>query len=134
MSDSQAERADAPEWAITRNGSVREAADATKMALRDYGLNGNDSAAFDFGAGFMRGVEYGKLLATPSAIAQPPVTKERIQKVAETLGEAIAGESDFKSWGHGYRQDENGKYTIPNVPEIAFEFARALLQANGAKS
>jgi hypothetical protein len=58
-----------------------------------------------------------------------PMTKERIQKVAETLGEAIAGESDYESWGHGYRQDENGKYTIPVVPEIAFVFARALLEA-----
>ena len=67
----------APEWAITRNGVVREVADATKMALRDYGLKGNDSGAFDFGAGFMRGIEYGKLLAMPASPAASVLTDEQ---------------------------------------------------------
>lgn len=54
-----------PDWAVTRAGSARDDADALKMAMRDYGMNDDNSAAFDFGAGFMRGIALGRaLLAT----------------------------------------------------------------------
>lgn len=52
-----------PEWALARSGSIRAASDAAKMALRDYGLKGKDSGAFDFNAGFQYGTTYGKAIA-----------------------------------------------------------------------
>ncbi|WP_238400632.1 hypothetical protein [Burkholderia thailandensis] len=60
-----------PDWAVTRAGSARDDADALKMAMRDCGMNDDNSAAFDFGAGFMRGIALGRALL---AAHREPVT------------------------------------------------------------
>ncbi|GAB7525369.1 hypothetical protein [Paraburkholderia sp. 2C] len=75
-----------PEWAITRSGDVRTDADAQKMAMRDYGLKHGDSlaSAFDFGAGFVRGVAFGRATApVPPAADAKDAQGEPIYQVAE---------------------------------------------------
>ena len=72
LAPSVAAGAPMPEWGTTRDGAVRADADAQKMAMRDFGLKDRgDSAAFDFGAGFSRGVAFGRATApvAPAAVA-----------------------------------------------------------------
>lgn len=53
-----------PSWGLTRTGVIRSDVDAQKMALRDYGAKPGGSAEFDFGAGFSRGVQFGRATAS----------------------------------------------------------------------
>lgn len=55
------------------------------------------------------------------------LTDEEITRIAETLPDPKFG--GFMSWGsYGYRQDENGEFSIANVPTyVVLPFARALL-------
>ncbi|MCS6509499.1 hypothetical protein NX907_28455, partial [Burkholderia thailandensis] len=48
----EAEGMPLPEWAVTRSGSIRDDSDAQRMAMRNYGLKGDDSGAFDFFSAF----------------------------------------------------------------------------------
>lgn len=69
-----------PSWGLTRTGTVRTQDDAQKMALRDFGLKPGDSGAFDFGAGFQRGVVFGRATASlgvPRTVwSKKPPTKQ----------------------------------------------------------
>jgi hypothetical protein len=70
------------------------------------------------------------LAALPVKPQPKPLTDEQLRKIGETLGKRITGMSDYESWpGMGYRKDEAGAYSVPNVPEIAIRYARAVLAA-----
>lgn len=56
----------------------------------------------------------------------PMLTGEAINKLGETLGERVPGHADYLSWGQGYRADESGRHTIPNLPANLIPFARAV--------
>lgn len=58
------------------------------------------------------------------------LTDEQICRIAETLPKPETGiPEDYPSWGCGYRQDAEGNYTIPILPESVIPFARALLSS-----
>jgi hypothetical protein len=65
-----------------------------------------------------------RLLAAPKP-ASSGLTLETIQRIAET----VRDEYGNRTWGQGYRQDEQGRYTIPKLPAVFDDFARALLAA-----
>ncbi|CAB3733041.1 hypothetical protein LMG22037_05761 [Paraburkholderia phenoliruptrix] len=71
-----------PSWGLTRTGVVRSDDDAQKMALRDFGAKPGDSAEVDFGAGFSRGVQFGRATASADVPAfawtkEPPSEQGR---------------------------------------------------------
>jgi hypothetical protein len=55
------------------------------------------------------------------------LTIERVREIAENIRGAEWNEN--RTWGQGYRQDAQGKYTIPKLPLVFDDFARALLAA-----
>lgn len=60
------------------------------------------------------------------------LTDEQIIKIAETLPDREwnakhPGDKALRSWGQGYREDGDGRYAIPRVPDVCIQFARALL-------
>jgi hypothetical protein len=55
------------------------------------------------------------------------LTVEDIREIAEKIP-CSAGKG-FASWGTGYRKDESGKYTVPQLPGVFEQFAHALIEA-----
>lgn len=64
-----------PEWGVARDGRQRADSDASKMAKRDYGIKPGDSGAFDFDAGFQRGIVFGRATAR-QGVVPPQWSKE----------------------------------------------------------
>ena len=61
--------------------------------------------------------------------AYEPLTDDSIKKIGETMGAQVPGVSDYDSWGLGYREDDAGRYSIPNLPLNVIPFARAVERA-----
>lgn len=98
--------------------------DEERSQLWEAGPGGGCSRALD--AERERDALRAALDAAQAPREVPRLTGEAINKLGETLGERVPGHADYLSWGQGYRADESGRHTIPNLPANLIPFARAV--------
>lgn len=108
---------------------------ATEGKDRGLDLSAIEDAAFTKGVNttpaeraMLQRIAPNKFPATVPAVAGEGLTDAEIVRIAETLGKEEPGVSNYDSWGSNYyRADENGDFTIPQVPKNCIPFARAII-------
>lgn len=68
--------------------------------------------------------------AAPQPDALPDLSDAEILRIAESVPDKDPTLTQPASWGHGFRENADGKYMIPNVlPYVTVAFARAVIAA-----
>ena len=68
--------------------------------------------------------------AAQQPAALPELSDAEILRIAESVPDKDPTLSQPASWGHGFRENADGKYMIPNVlPYVTVAFARAVIEA-----
>jgi len=66
----------------------------------------------------------------PQPAALPELSDAEILRIAESVPDKDPTLTQPASWGHGFRENADGKYMIPNVlPYVTVAFARAVIAA-----